>query len=1033
MERDEETCWLATSVANAQQAEEEPYVVNAVSVPLRDFSICMGPPELLRLRNALFVSIVLYKRTEICDEPRHVFLNSTLRMKDSIALRTSLWKEVVLVLVLTKSLTMKSMPVWSHILKLHTMSMELKASMHLHHHLQLMQAAIHIATNHLETSDNVHVLMPFFQRRARDQRERDAADRRHVEDLRKGRDDAAARGSVTLHAHGDLLFDSTYTRRFRADQDGLSQPCSTLAEHLSLLVYGGFLALATNNVDKFQDVLASAQNVAFKLAAAVNHLELEGKLVAGECSIGAPSKRSPCALEFEMNARLVGMDAMTLREMYERTMAGLKLSRSPEVNTPAALPWLSLMNQFEHMPAAHATLSIFLELDVRQLLHPIARTLALVLCAKNMVLVTSTTPTTAKDSSTARDSSSADHTDHTKLLESVLGQRPCLSVLPTKFEYTFTVLGTKEMADDLLASKGEHILHGSILPCDPFKIMNKHPFLGCDPVLALDTIAHFDNIFARHTSESPAADPMPLRLRFAARLAYFAVADAYSHLASGASAGTQLGFINRYAGTLEGLVVANAYAYTRSVRCRSGHLGNVGNRKAVLQNVIPDSPATAHGPLLGSITKPFWKVKNVDTGGGGAAGAGGGAGAAGAGAGGGAGAGAGACGNDETHHKGGLLDFQVEVEFSVPDILDTVFNRRDNPDIRVWLSERGYSVEQLRAHTKEPEDEADLESYKGFTQRAPAAAGSKVQVLAPIKGVVVPQTPQVIQIIEGCIEEGFMFMDDVAGLRLVQSFYIQLCNHFEEPFVYTVLIAPAPQHKGRPFVDSRNPKCRTLIRKKQFSGYAVAFMALDAGNAKLPRNHANLSWLPGLAPITLPETVEWGIPWALFDSHVDESTHISVEEWIFCAVLRELRVIGLEPTVWNPEDRSHRPAAATRAFNIRAEPPSHVFPLVSEDHTQLDPVAVNFMQHSAAVKFINGTKRLAGGSIQAMSVISVKQTQVAYLVVGRDKPPAVPRSHARPDPEDSLARDALVRDALVKTALVKTALVKTVLLYLDTN
>lgn len=1007
MERDEETCWLATSVANAQQAEEEPFVVNAVSVPLRDFSSCTGPPELLRLRNALFVSIVLYKRTEICDEPRHVFLNSALRMKDSIALRTGLWKEVVLVLVLTKSLTMKSMPVWSHILKLHTMSMGLKASMHLHHHLQLMQAAIHIATNHLETSDNVHVLMPFFQRRARDQRERDAADRRHVEDLRKGRDDTAGRGPVTLHAHGDLLFNASYTRRFRADQDGLSQPCSTLAEHLSLLVYGAFLALATNNVDKFQDVLASAQNVAFKLAAAVNHLELEGKLVVGDCSTGAPGKCSPCALEFDMNANLVGMDAMTLREMYERTMADLKVSRSPEVDTPAALPWLSLMNHFVHMPAAHAMLSIFLELDVRQLLHPITRTLALVLCAKNMVLVASTTPPAPAPPPAATRDSSAGHTDHTKLLESVLGQRPCLSVLPTKFEYTFTVLGTKEMADDLLASKGEHILHGSILPCDPFKIMNKHPFLGCDPVLALDTIAHFDNIFARHTSESPAADPMPLRLRFAARLAFFAVAAAYSHLATGTSAGAQLGFINRYAGTLEGLVVANAYACTRSVRCRSGHLGNVGNRKGVLQNAIPDSPATAHGPLLGSIPKPFWKVKNVDTGGAGAAGA--------AGAGAGAGGGAGTCDNDETHHRGGLLDFQVEVEFTVPDILDTVFNRRDNPDIRVWLSERGYSVEQLRAHAKEPDDE----TYKEFTQHAPVA-GSKVQVLAPIKGVVVPQTPQVIQIIEGCIEEGFMFMDDVAGLRLVQSFYIQLCNYFEEPFVYTVLIAPAPQHKGRPFVDSRNPRCRTLIRKKQFSGYAAAFMALGAGNAKLPRNHANLSWLPGLAPITLPETVEWGIPWALFDSHVEESTHISVEEWILCAVLRELRVIGLEPTVWNPEDRSHKPAAATRAFNIRAEPPSHVFPVVSEEHTQLDPVAVSFLQHSAAVKFINGTKRLAGGSIHAVSVISVKQTQVAYLVVGRDRPPP---SNADPDPR----RHWRIADDL------KRALVRTVLLYLDTN
>jgi len=994
-----ESAWVPVSITNAVSAEEDPFVAHAVPVPIKDISRIMGSDEMVELRNALFVSIVVYKKTEVCDEPRHVFLHHTLDMEDSILLRNMLWREIMLVLTLTKPVTMKTLPIWSHILRLHTMSMGLvERQQTLQHHLQLMQAAIHLATNHMETVDNVHALMAFFQRKPKDTRDRDAADKKYIEDLRKGREheleaglresagsglresagsglcesagsglresaglretagvgaaaglretagvgaaaglrETGAAPGIHLFCHNEVLFDPVFCDRTSSS----THPCAALASHLSLLLHGCFLAFATN-LDRFQDVITSAQNVALKFASLINHLEIEEKMHENPCEVTVP-KCSPSILEYEANANALGIDTLVLREVFEKTMADVKLSRSSEASIPSAMLWVSAMQQFVHIPAAYAMLSIFLEFEVRQLLHPVTRTVAAVLFVKNMIC--------GKSTSSPQSSHAHRTVDFSRLMDSVMQDRPILSVSKTRFVYDFVTMGTKKMAHELLQSSDQHILHHSLLPCDPLKIITKLPFLGSDPLLALDSVAHFDNIFRRHTMEFPMQEPVPLRLRFASRLAFFGVVAGLHHIAGTAPNSVGLLFNTRYTGTLEGLVLGAAFS--RTAKLKSGHLGNIGTQKPFLQ----DAPAADTPSIPPGHDKPFWKLKVITK-------------------------------EREsfrtTHHQLRaaelpILDFEIHKEPSIADILDTVFGKRVNPDIVTWLKERGYT----QRHTEDKEQEPGHEDQGSESEAAAAAAAAaatavarKVAVMPAIKTVMGPQNPQIVQMIDGCVEEGFIFMDDIVGFRMLQDVYLQLCIYYNQPFLQTVLLLPGLHQKGRSFVDSRNPKYKTLQRKQQVSGYVVPFVAVARDKPRAPTHNASLGWLPGFAALTMPETIDFGIPCSSFDFEVND---LHVHDWMAAAVLRELNVLGLKPTVW-PETQS----AKHRAFSIRVEPAHDIFPLITDESEPLDTITHNFFKQSATIKFINNTRRLAGGNLENVHVIVTRHTKHAYLVAGK--------------------------------------------------
>ncbi len=911
----------------AESATEdcEPCVVYAVEMRVPDFVVTEGmfPVDVVEFRNCMHVACLLHRGAGATegttpaelptDDPRVVFMHYASRFPPTLESRMWLWREVVQLFSLTRPVSMQTLPAWGHVLHLHTMAMDSKQLTFVQE-LQLMQTAIGIMVQHTCFVDNTGPLLSAINQHPKAHRSR--AVHKVTEELREASKKAAGEGAPRevhdsrIICHEGYLFDLNIEARVAKYKTMTSRAPETL----SWLVHGIFLALTLSpSVSRYQELIQHAVAVSLQMA-----------LVTDTQAAGWVSHKEDFS-HYEANAQLVEESAAHVKECCAAVAGDMRLANRVDVPVaPGSGLWVCLADNFDHNPIAHTFAGLFLELEARQLVSLTSRASLAVAFIKG--LVAQNPPSTGVANPRVLQPQGLAKHYASSNLEAALKLPPIKpNAARLRYAYQFPTMGTRRMATFVDSEKEAHTLPGGFSPCDPLKIMTQLPCLGSDPLIALDSIAHFSSVMTRHTSSFGLDGHAHERLRLAARLAFFGITHAYSMISANKEV-PMLHATMRLSGTLEGMVLGLAHHLTQSeLNYRKGHLGNIGNpatRKFLA------APAAAKPAAVPCKSPPFWKSLGHSK------------------------RQAGAASSlaqpaasslarrpDQSAHPVLIINEDDEAQESEPtrtplapretnagaqptpthDLLDAVLevietrrlNARD-PRIMQWLNSRGYADRVAK-----------------IAQQLSSSGRS------------------VVQLIDGPVESDFIFLEDGTRFQMFDGMYTALSSLFDS--MATVIFAPGlPYSKSTTFIDSRLKNVRGLLRRREPSGFVVPVIcALTEDETKV---HAALRILfsnnvPHIRksdlvingkltlPIMLPDTL---------DFRVTAPRPPTPEQWICGAFERELQGLGLEPRAWAP------PAKSNSALQFVHDPPTNIFPL---SPGKIYPLAESIMTRSAVINY----------------------------------------------------------------------------------
>lgn len=958
----------------AEAAEDASFVVYAHEMSIPEFMVTesMFPVDVVEFRNCMHVACLLQGPTgksTPTDDPRVVFMHYASKFPPTLESRMWLWKEVVQLCALTRPVSMKTLPFWGHLLHLHTMAMDSK-QLSFVQELQLMQTAIGIMVQQTPFVDNIGPLLAALNQHPKAHRARSTL--RVIDELRDAlrkanadKDRDADGHHATTICHEGYLFDlniEARAARFKA-----SSPDIPWCETLSWLIHGIFLAFTLTH-----DQLPGSAPIA-----RYHELIQHAQLVSLHLSLCKRESRSSLARRplqqlshYEANARLVDEAAIHVQECCAAVAGDMRLANRldiPVEQTPGSALWVCLADNFELNPIAYTFANLFLELEARQLISLTARASIAVAFIKGLMAASATSPS----GDAGPFASSAGSFASSKLvLEAALKLPPLKpSAARLQYAYNFPTIGTRRMATFVDSEKEMHTLAGGFFPCDPFKIMTRLPCLGTDPLIALDSLAHFSNVMARHTSEFGLDGPVQERLRIAARLAFFGITHAYSMLCSNKEMPMLLHATMRLSGTLEGMVLGLAHHLNQQHdnTYRKGHLGNIGNPST--RNflscaptpppvAVPSAPPPYKSP-------PFWK----------------------------------SLGQGKRVGHGNSTNAILIPPLLIIDEDETPPPAASQPTVNApvvnapathaqqaaaaAILDKVLEILELGTLANPPTtiSSAYLDKFVAYHQRIAAAAK--------------PMPPRaIIQLIDGPVESDFIFLDDGARFHVFDGMYTALSAHAgssPSSTLCTVIFAPGmPHSKSTAFIDSRLKNVRGLLRRKEPSGFVVPIICTLTDDEARVRNALRILYANNVPPIRkselvvhgkfalpliLPDTLDFSLDVSLDVSH--SGTFLSPQQWICCTFESELRGMGLESRRWSPPTRSSgKTTSSSTSLQFVHEPPTNIFPICDD---KIFPLAESIMARSAVINYTARLIKLSGShDTQHLAVVTVQGSH--YLV-----------------------------------------------------